>query len=183
MCHGSVLTWAGSLPADLFAGKSVCEVGSYDVNGTVRPIIAAHGPVSYLGVDISEGPGVDLVANVGDLPALYPDGFDTVITTEMLEHVEDWRAAMVALAELVKVGGHLVITTRSPGFPFHPYPIDCWRYPPPLMSLILTALGMDVITCIDDFEQAGVFAVAKRDGRRFIRPDALEDIEVPGVFG
>ena len=182
MCHDSVLTWAGSLPADLFAEKSVCEVGSYDVNGTVRPLIGAHLPASYLGVDISDGPGVDLVANVGDLPAMFPDGFDVVVTTEMLEHVEDWRAAMLSLVALVKVGGHLVLTTRSPGFPYHPYPIDCWRYPPPLMTEILTVLGMEVVECIDDFEQAGVFAIAhKRETTDHQGRDPLAGIEVPGV--
>lgn len=179
MCHESVLTWAGSLPGDLFAGRSVVEVGSYDVNGTVRPIIEAHGPTSYLGVDMSEGPGVDLVANVGDLPERFPDGFDVVVTTEMLEHVEDWRAAMLALAALVKVGGHLVLTTRSPGFPYHPYPIDCWRYPPPLMSDLLKACGFEVETCIDDWEQSGVFAIGRKTGP--VDEALLDGIEVPGV--
>lgn len=180
MCHQSVLTWATTLPADLFAGKRVLEVGSYDVNGSVRPILGAHDPMSYIGVDISDGPGVDVVANVGDLPGMYPDGFDTVVTTEMLEHVEDWRAAMYALAALVKTGGHLVLSTRSPGFPYHPYPIDCWRYPPPLMREILTALGFKVSVCIDDWEQSGVFAIGKKT--RKAKADALAGIEVPGVF-
>lgn len=183
MCHTSVLTWAASVfTPDLVAGRSVIEVGSYDVNGTVRPHIEAHGPASYLGADISEGPGVDLVANVADLPGAFPDGFDVVVSTEMLEHVEDWRSAMLALAALVNVGGFLVVSTRSPGFPYHPYPIDCWRYPVPLMAQILTALGLRVVECIDDPEQAGVFAVAAKDattdhGGR----DPLAGIEVPGV--
>ena len=93
MCHQSVLTWAGSLPADLFEGKSVLEVGSYVVNGSVRPLIEAHGPVSYLGVDMAEGPGVDVVANVADLPDLYPDGFNVVVTTEMSAHAAGWGAS------------------------------------------------------------------------------------------
>lgn len=180
MCHPSVLTWASSLPAELAAGKTVCEVGSYDVNGSVRPILETHGPVSYLGVDQSAGPGVDLVADVAALPGMFPDGFDTVVTTEMLEHVEDWREAMLSLVALVKVGGHLVLSTRSPGFPYHPYPIDCWRYPPSLMRELLTALGMKVISCDDDPEAPGVFAIAKKTARK-VKQEVLADIEVPGV--
>jgi hypothetical protein len=179
MCHTSVLTWAGSLPAVLFAGKSVIEVGSYDVNGTVRPIIGAHGPASYVGVDMSPGPGVDVVAHVADLPDMYPAGFDVVVTTEMLEHVEDWRSTFVALTALVKDGGHLVLSTRSPGFVYHPFPIDCWRYPVPLMAEILEACGFDVEQCIDDPEAPGVFAVARNRGD--LDSNALEAIEVPGV--
>lgn len=181
MCHTSVLAWVGSLPADLFTGKTVCEVGSYDVNGTVRPIIGAHGPASYLGVDIAEGPGVDLVANVGDLPGRFPDGFDVVVTTEMLEHVEDWRAACEALVRLVAPGGSLVITTRSPGFPYHPYPIDCWRYPPPLMRQILESAGLRVSVCIDDWEQAGVFAIASKPKKWAAPATWFDGIKVPGV--
>lgn len=183
MCHTSVLTWAASVfGPDLVAGKTVCEVGAYDVNGTVRPFIEEHEPASYLGVDIEAGPGVDLVADVGTLPGEFLDGFDLVVSTEMLEHVEDWRAAMVGLAGIVKVGGHLAITTRSPGFPYHPYPIDCWRYPVPLMAEILTALGLDVVECIADPEQAGVFALAvKRRESDYGGRDPLAGIEVPGV--
>ena len=52
MCHTSVITWAAEVfGPDLVAGKTVCEVGANDVNGTVRPFIEAHGPESYLGVE------------------------------------------------------------------------------------------------------------------------------------
>jgi 2-polyprenyl-3-methyl-5-hydroxy-6-metoxy-1,4-benzoquinol methylase len=183
MCHKSVLAWAGSLPADLFAGQEVVEVGAHDVNGTVRPIIEAHSPASYLGVDISAGAGVDLVSDVADLPRQFPGGFDVVVTTEMLEHVEDWRAVFWSLAALTRIGGHLVLSTRSPGFPFHAFPIDCWRYPRETMVEILTAVGFEVDACLDDAEAPGVFALAtkRRNVRRTKTKNLLAVIEVPGV--
>lgn len=182
MCHTSVLTWAASaFTADLVADRSVIEVGSYDVNGTVRPHIEAHGPASYLGVDISHGPGVDLVADVATLPGQFPDGFDLVVSTEMLEHVEDWRSAIRALVQLVAPGGTLALSTRSPGFPYHPYPIDCWRYPVPLMAEILEASGLRVVSCEPDPEQAGVFAIAAKPAKWRVPKGWLDDIEVPGV--
>ena len=183
MCHTSVLTWAASaFTPDMVTGNTVIEVGSYDVNGTVRPIIQGHAPTSYLGVDQSAGPCVDLVADVADLPGLYPDGFDLVVSTEMLEHVDDWRASLAALAALVVKGGTLALSTRSPGFPYHPYPVDNWRYPVALMRTILEALGLKVVSCVEDPEQAGVFAIATKPARWKARGvEALEDIEVPGV--
>lgn len=163
MCHTSVLTWAAfSIGPDLVTGKTVCEVGSYNVNGTVRAGIESHGPASYLGVDISEGPGVDLVANVEDLPAQFPDGFDLVVSTEMLEHVDSWKAAIKALVQLVAPGGALVVSTRSLGFPYHPYPQDTWRYSVNQMRDILTRARLQVISSEADPEQAGVFAVARK---------------------
>jgi len=163
MCHASVLTWAADVfGPDLVTGKTVCEVGAYDVNGTVRPYIEAHNPASYLGVDISEGPGVDLVANVEDLPAEFPGGFDVVVSTEMLEHVEDWKLAFSALAQIVKPGGVLAVSTRSPGFPYHAFPIDTWRWTPEQMRAILKLAGLVVVSCAPDPEQPGVFAVASK---------------------
>lgn len=163
MCHASVIEWAGSvLTADVVAGKTVIEVGSYDVNGSVRPGVMAHDPASYLGVDIADGPGVDLVADVADLPGMFPDGFDVVVSTEMLEHVVDWRAAVTALVYLIRPGGLLVVSTRSPGFPYHPFPIDTWRYPVERMREIVTLLGLTVTSCVDDPEQSGVFVVARK---------------------
>jgi SAM-dependent methyltransferase len=182
MCHTSVLTWAADVfGPDLVTGKTVCEVGAYNVNGTVRASIEAHGPESYLGVDIEAGPGVDLVADVGTLPERFPNGFGLVVSTEMLEHVADWRAAIKSLVRLVAPGGSLAVTTRSPGFPYHPYPIDCWRYPVPLMAEILESSGLKVVSCVPDPEQAGVFAVASKP-KTWREPKAwLEGIEVPGV--
>lgn len=39
--HGSVMQWVGEKAREFdFAGKSVLEVGSRDVNGSVRPLFA-----------------------------------------------------------------------------------------------------------------------------------------------
>jgi hypothetical protein len=49
---------------DAFTGVSVLEVGSLNINGTVRDFFDAK---EYVGVDLIEGPGVDRVCAGQDL--------------------------------------------------------------------------------------------------------------------
>ncbi len=163
MCHTSVLAWAPTvLPAAVVAGRRVLEVGSYDVNGSVRPIVVAGGPASYLGVDAQLGPGVDRVVDCARLVDELGEQFDIVISTEMLEHVVDWSTSIAQLVEAVAPGGLLVLTTRGPGFPHHPFPIDTWRYTVDGMAAILAACGLVDVLAVADPQAPGVFATAHK---------------------
>ena len=65
MCTLSCKTFAReSLRRDDVQGKSVIEVGSQNVGGSVRGIVEALQPATYLGVDIVKAIGVDCVALV-----------------------------------------------------------------------------------------------------------------------
>lgn len=151
-----------TLTAEIIADKLVLEVGSFDVNGTVRPHVESLNPARYLGVDASPGPCVDEVVDCEQLANHVGYGaWDVVITTEMLEHVRDWRACMLQLVYVVRPGGLLLITTRSPGFPYHPFPEDHWRYTNAQMRAIMGALELEVLTVEDDPEP-GVFVLARR---------------------
>ena len=66
----------------LFEGKKVLEVGSRNVNGTLRRIIENFKPEKYLGIDIIEGKGVDKVCNANELINEFgSNSFDVVICT------------------------------------------------------------------------------------------------------
>lgn len=149
------------LTAKNVAGKRVLEVGSYDVNGSVRPYVESLGPSEYLGVDACDGPRVDRIADCEHLHSAVGGDWDIVITTEMLEHVPDWRACMTQLASVIAPDGLLVATTRSPGFPYHPYPDDFWRYTAPDMQNIMHALGLNALIVQPDPQAPGVFVLAK----------------------
>lgn len=111
------------------AGKRVLEVGSLDVNGSVRGIATAFEPAEYIGVDMRSGPKVDRVCDATELVVTFgAERFDVVLSTEMLEHAEDWRSAVSNMKRVLTPGGLLLITTRSPGFPQHDHPGDYWRF-------------------------------------------------------
>jgi methyltransferase family protein len=83
----------------------VVEIGSLDINGSVRPLF---WPRPYLGVDRVAGPGVDVVADGGTYqPEAMPH---TVVCCEVLEHLEA-AAALVAQAGRVLAPGGLYLMT------------------------------------------------------------------------
>lgn len=108
------------------AGKlngRVLEVGSLDVNGSLRGIVDIA-----VGVDLRPGIGVDLVCSVSDIPNHFPLGsFDACISTETLEHVEDWRSFVSVTWDMVKHEGWLLVTMASMQKKRHAYPDDYWR--------------------------------------------------------
>ncbi len=160
--HSSVLAWTeGTLQVLDIEDRRVLEVGSYNVNGSIRPIVQALNPASYLGVDQGAGPGVDEICNATDLVETFGAGtFDVVLSTEMMEHVVEWKPVVIEMASVLAPGGLLLITTRGPGFPYHPYPIDTWRYTTDTMRDILVACGLNVREVTSDPEAPGVFAIA-----------------------
>jgi SAM-dependent methyltransferase len=165
-------------------GRSVLEVGSYDVNGSVRLDVERLNPASYVGADIAAGPGVDRVVDCEDLPDEFGFGqLDVVISAEMLEHVRDWQACLLSMATVLRPGGLLVLTTRSPGMPFHPYPEDHWRFTPAAMWVILGILGLEPVRLEADPSPAhpGVFFAARKPAvwaRAFVDwPDVIEGVE------
>jgi SAM-dependent methyltransferase len=157
------MKWFGDLGLD-FSGSRVLEVGSYDVNGSVRSIVERGEPALYVGIDQEDGPGVDRVLNIADMVKVFGcDAFDYVISTEVLEHAPRWADCIAAMVEVLKPGGTLIITTRSVGFPYHPYPVDVWRYSVEGIGKALKAAGMVDVHVISDPEAPGVFVVASKE--------------------
>jgi len=161
--------------------KTVLEVGSYNVNGTPRTVVDKLGPKSYLGVDSQTGPCVDRVVSVNDLVKEFgEDRFDVVISTEMMEHVKEWRKAVMQLKAVTKPGGLLVITTRSPGFPYHPYPEDHWRFTIDQFKKIFA--DMEIVTLESDIPTfPGVFLKARKIAGAPLLP--IESLQAINPFG
>lgn len=146
-------------------GRRVLEVGAHNYNGTARHAITALGPARYLGTDAQPGPGVDLVCPAEKLAEALGEGTaDIVVTTEMLEHAEDWRGAMTGITRVLAPAGVLLLTTRGPGFPYHPHPGDYHRFTVDHMTAVAAACGLAVARCEPDPDPAspGVFLLARK---------------------
>lgn len=119
-----VTQWAGQLNLNQPEAQ-VLEVGSYDVNGSVRPLF---NQTDYLGIDIEQGPGVDRVLSSHELTDAFGlDTFDTVVCCEMLEHdLNPWDTVR-NIYLVTKPGGIVVATARGNGFGEHNRP-DRFRF-------------------------------------------------------
>lgn len=160
---------ASSLSADDVRGRSVLEVGAADFNGTPRSVLERHEPAKYMGVDLYPGKGVDLVVGVSFLVDRFgPESFDVVVSTEMLEHVQDWRWAVSQLKRVTGPGGRLLVTTRSPGFYYHGYPHDFWRFTEADFAHIFS--DFEDVHVEPDPSSPGVFVCARRP-RQFVETD------------
>lgn len=173
MCDENCLAFLRNrLPASVLSGASILEVGSRDVNGSIRPFILEQHPLRYLGVDLQPGPFVDDVCDVVNLVQRFGrEAFDVVISTEMLEHVQDWRSAVDNLKQVLAPGGVLALTTRSIGFPYHEFPGDYWRYEPRDLELIF---GDFEILAIERLPSIGVGIVARKPRSVAGQVDLLE---------
>lgn len=87
---------------ELFTGKKILELGSLDVNGSVREVWPED--VAWTGVDWKEGKNVDVVCVAQDTQ-FAPEEFDSIVSVNMLEHDPYWRESWAHNVPALKQGG------------------------------------------------------------------------------
>ena len=170
MCTTACLMFGAShLKPEEVKGKRVIEVGSYDMNGSLRPIVQSWKPAQYIGTDIAPGPGVDVVCDADDLIKKFgKEQFDVVISTEAVEHVRHWRTVISNLKNLCAPGGVIIVTTCMPGHYYHPHPGDFWRYTPEDFKEIFGDCAVEAVE--SDKRTLGVYVRATKP-KRFVEKD------------
>lgn len=157
MAHAEQMDFVRGLrsrfPAD-FRRRKVLEVGSLDVNGTVRPFFER---CEYVGLDVQAGPGVDVVLgkDAWDWDE-QAEEWDVVISCEMLEHSETWADDVARMTACLRSGGLLILTAAGVGRPEHGTPAtgETWGlayYGNVVGEALLTALGGEM-----EFEHWGM---------------------------
>jgi predicted SAM-dependent methyltransferase len=125
--NSNVLDWIEKtrniLPYNL--GK-VLELGSRDVNGSPRPYYS--NCEEYIGIDLIDGKGVDIVMDAHDIWKKFGnDSFDVVIDMSLLEHDKNFWVTIENINKVLKKGGYHIFVVPTFNFPIHNYPSDYWR--------------------------------------------------------
>jgi SAM-dependent methyltransferase len=126
----------------------IADVGSYDVNGTYRPLFP-HDRWRYVGFDVVAGPNVDVVLGDAEhwhFAEEYKGAFDVVISGQTLEHVYRPWIWIKQVAGLCRPGG-LVWICAPNTWVYHEHPIDCWRIWPDGMRALFAEAGLAAIDC------------------------------------
>lgn len=128
----------------------VLEIGSLNVNGSLREVLDIS-----VGIDIVEGPGVDLVLPGEEVHRYFgKHAFDAVVSSDALEHVRKWRSVLKSAWAALKPNGHLLLTMASERKGRHNYPNDYWRFP--FAQFLRIAGDNQILESFDDGPSMGM---------------------------
>jgi len=114
MAHQQQFRFIGFVKETLpvyFKDKTVLEVGSLNINGSVRDFFIDS---IYTGIDVSEGNDVDLVVN-GENYAVLANSMDVVISCECFEHNPEYEKTFINMIRVLKRDGLLIMTCATYG--------------------------------------------------------------------
>lgn len=117
--HSEALEFVKTCKAKMpsaFVEQVVHEIGSLNVNGTVRDLFER---CDYTGFDLMEGEGVDIARNYSLVQVAELNRPTVIISTEALEHDERWQDTLRAMAGNLKPAGVLILTCATNDRPKH----------------------------------------------------------------
>ena len=124
---------ADSLPKKI----KVLEIGSLIVEGqeclSVRKYFTE---AEYIGVDMQQGNGVDVVDDCKNYCSYNKKEFDLILCLDMLEHAINPAKVIIYAKDSLKPDGVLLVTSVF-NFPIHEYPNDYWRFTPECFKMLL----------------------------------------------
>lgn len=98
-----------------FKNVKVLDIGSLDINGSNKYLFEN---CDYLGIDIGIGTNVDFVC-IGHKFEGPDNYYDTIITTEVLEHDMYYEKTVQNIMRMLKPGGLFVMTCATTERPEH----------------------------------------------------------------
>ena len=88
----------------------------------------------YLTLDINPKSKPDIIGDVHNIPSKN-DAFDTVIATELLEHVKHPDKVVSEIHRILKKNGVCILSTRF-AYEYHPGPKDYYRFTQDSLGLL-----------------------------------------------
>jgi SAM-dependent methyltransferase len=106
---------------------AVLEIESANVNGGLRDEKLKN--MTWVGVDLIEGPGVDFTIRVGEKLPFENGSFDLVVASSVFEHDIQFWNTFLEMSRVMRPDGILILIMPSQGN-FHRFPLDAFRFYP-----------------------------------------------------
>lgn len=107
--HHQAYNYVKGVMAQLEPPESVIEIGSYNVNGSIRDLFPE---AEYTGIDVRTGRDVDVVADGATYK--HPELVRAVVCCEVLEHAKNADAIIRNAYKLLKSPGVFILTAAGP---------------------------------------------------------------------
>lgn len=121
-----------------FGGRRIAKDSSYYIFFKDEP------NVEYIGVDIEEGAGVDIVLSDPYKSPFADNSIDIVVSGQMFEHCEFFWLTITEISRILRPGGYLLIVAPSTGN-VHRFPVDCWRFYPDAYAAMAKWGGLNLV--------------------------------------
>jgi len=105
----------------------VLEVGCRPAGGS-ESISGLVDNRHYVGTDMQDGPGVNVVVNGHDLSTNFGEEFDLVMCFDTLEHDDKFWLTIEEMKKVLRPGGYLLLGVPGRYCPYHEHPHDYWRF-------------------------------------------------------
>lgn len=126
---------------------SVLDVGSrsqYSGDDTYRSLFS-EDRFQYVGLDVVEGPNVDLVPrDPYAWEEIEDESLDFVISGQSFEHNAFFWITWAEIARTLRVNGLVAVVAPSSGNT-HRCPFDCWRFYPDSWTALAAYTGLEVV--------------------------------------
>ncbi|MBN2180324.1 MAG: methyltransferase domain-containing protein [Sedimentisphaerales bacterium] len=124
------------------------EVGSKDYGSTQNLRSLFSGGGEYIGIDMEDGPGVDIVldmtADFNKIDVkLGKKRFGSIFCLSVLEHCDNPFKMAANLTSLLKPGGKICISAPF-AWQIHGYPNDYWRFTPEGVKKLFPLIKFDM---------------------------------------
>ncbi len=137
------------------AGKNHLRVLDYGCGVKPYQYVVAGVCSEYIGADIGDNPHADCELYPGQLLPFDDESFDVVISSQVLEHVEEFDKYMNECNRVLKKGGLLFLSTHGT-WQFHAAPYDFNRWTHLGLKSLLSRHGFEVIDCYPVLGQLAV---------------------------
>lgn len=111
-------------------------------NKPYEPIFRSYTS-KYIGIDLADNLNADVIVTAEGNIEMPEKSVDIVLSTQVLEHVENPTKYLEEAERILKEDGLLILSTHG-YWMFHPDPTDYWRWTSSGLKKIITSNGFEI---------------------------------------